>query len=148
MNKDNCRVGVYMRMLTCVMKIAPIIASVVTILFLGGCVANVSGLQKMHSGYSLTDQQLRRDLQLARGGDGEACYRVHLHFALGINQYAEGEKWLQRSAECGYPIGMYGYGVVMWNKAQKSQEKEAARAWIRKAADRGYNDAVNFLAKS
>jgi len=97
------------------------------------------------NGYVLSDRALEHDLRLALRDDAEACYRLHLHYTLGLGQDKPGFMWERRSAELGSPRGMYSYGVALWSTAKNQAQKSAAKAWIRKAATDGDATAITFL---
>jgi hypothetical protein len=101
--------------------------------------------QPMGGSYALTERDLKNDLALAKQHDAEACYRLHLHYSIGLGRHPEGFAWLRRSAEYGSPTGMYGYGVSLWNIAKNTQQKNYAKEWIRKAAEAGDSLAIKFL---
>jgi hypothetical protein len=100
------------------------------------------------NGYILSETDFRKEMALAKRKDGEACYILHQHFVLGLGQYHKGDQWLRRSAQYGYPRGMWAYGISKWNVADAANsrsDKEEALQWIRRAADSGEASAVDFL---
>jgi TPR repeat protein len=52
----------------------------------------------------------------------------------------------RKAAERGDPEGMVLYGVMLSNGDGVKQDVESARKWVLKAADTGYEDAVNMIA--
>ena len=123
-----------------------ILASVTAVMSISACVSQPQQTMPAN-GYVLPDNRLQTELQFAKQHDGEACYRLHLHYTLGLFQYRQGDAWLQRSAEYGSPQGMYGYGIGLWNTASNAKQKIDAKNWIRRAAAAGDIPAAHFLAK-
>lgn len=120
------------------------------ILAFAGCaslVKNPTGKTPIGSGYILTESELDRQMTLSRHGDGEACYKLHLHYSLGLHIDNEGFAWEKKSAEYGYPLGMYSYGIALWNTATSRSQKVEAKRWITKAASAGDANAKDFLTR-
>ncbi len=85
-------------------------------------------------------------LQLAGQGDGEAAHRLSLHYKT-IENDERADHWLRTAAELGAPVAQYS----LWFKLHEKQDciaQQDAHAWLQRAADQGYEPAVNELASS
>lgn len=94
------------------------------------------------------DGYLKKLLKLAKKGDGEAYYKLHLLYkqnALTANfgaEYIELRTFLQKSADLGYPQAQYEYGKSLIY----SDDCSVAVAYLEKAATAGIIDAASELA--
>lgn len=86
--------------------------------------------------------------KLAKKGDGEAYYKLHLLYkqnALPANfgpEYTERRTYLKKSADLGYPQAQYEYGKSLIY----SDDCSVAVAYLEKAATAGVIDAASELA--
>ena len=119
-------------------------------LVLNGCaslIRNPSGKVPIGSGYILPKKEFDKQMELAKSNDGEACYKLHLHYALGLHMKPDGLNWERKSAVYGYPLGMYSYGVALWSIAETRSQRAEAKRWIAKAAVAGDTYAKAFFNK-
>ena len=58
----------------------------------------------------------------------------------------EATAWLRRSAESGYALGEYHFGVALLLGKGLERNPSSAREWLAKAATQGESDAIALIA--
>ena len=90
-----------------------------------------------------TKNELGACRQAARKGDGDA--EVELGLGLyNLRRYSreskEGEKWIERSAHRGNPLGQWAWGILLEHFRENTDAEEVA-SWYRKSTEQGLPEA-------
>lgn len=85
-------------------------------------------------------------LDRAGHGDGEAAYRLSLHYHT-IEDRQHADRWLRTAAELGEPVAQYSLWFMLHEQRDCATQREA-HAWLQRAADQGYETARSELASS
>lgn len=116
------------------------------ILVLSGCVSCQHDRlvpSSVDSGFVLGEAALSSDLDKAQAGDGEAAFRLSLHY-LSIRNYEERERWLLQAANGGHPGAQYTRWFDLRGRLDCASTQEALR-WLQSSADAGHQRAREKL---
>ncbi len=65
-----------------------------------------------------------------------------------MRDFTEAATWYRKAAEADVPVAQWDLGMMYYQGYGVSKDLAAARAWLQKAADRGYAPAKDMLAKT
>ena len=54
-------------------------------------------------------------------------------------------KWYRKAAEQGNTVAQYNIGICYYYGKGTSKDNGSAKFWMKKAAEQGYEDAIEFL---
>ena len=84
-------------------------------------------------------------MQLAERGDGDAAYRISIHYAFYMQNHAEGQKWLRRASDMGLPKAQTALGRCLVDEPSDAS-KAKGLALIRESAKAGDEMSIGFLS--
>jgi hypothetical protein len=86
----------------------------------------------------------------ANAGDEIAMLSLSYFYSSGIGTPAsrvDAKEWLRKSAEAGYPDGMYEYSVAIRQGEYDGLGESNGLAWLRRSAAKGHKPAVDELKR-
>ena len=83
----------------------------------------------------------------ANQGDIESCVMTGLCYGY-LNDFSNAVYWFRRAAEQDHPGGMYLLGLMYNYGRGVSQDINLAISWMKKAAQKGQQDAQKFLKEN
>ena len=94
-------------------------------------------------GWVLEEPDLNHQLSQAEAGDGEAAFRISMHYVSKEDQ-PKASYWLRRAADLGHPVAQYNLWFDLHN-SPKCADHLAALSWLEKAAAQGETSAKSQL---
>ena len=102
----------------------------------------------MHASGRYSQEKLATKMREAEQGDAKAAYGIHQHYMFS-NDRVLSIKWLRIAAIMGDAAAQHAmFGILTW-KGDKAplEDRIEARLWLNKAAQAGYESAVEELKR-